>query len=116
MLRSRRTRKEVSFFLHDIHITSTDTRTSMIKMTTLAVLTAGLIFAGSFTAAAQTSDAPPVFIDVNVGAQTQSRAIESSTSFPLYGETAVINSAQSIDSGGLFDVSGGYRFMRSYGV
>jgi hypothetical protein len=87
----------------------------MIKTTIFAVMTAGFILAGISTAAAQSKDAP-IFIDINAGAQTQSRAIQGSTSFPLYGETAVINSAQSIESGGLFDISGGYRFARSLGV
>jgi hypothetical protein len=88
----------------------------MNKITIVAVLIAGLTLAASSSATAQTQNPTTIFVDVNAGAQTQSRAIESSTSFPLYGETAVINAAQSIDSGGLFDISGGYRFMRSYGV
>jgi hypothetical protein len=88
----------------------------MNKITIVALLITGLSAAASSPATAQTQNPPSIFVDVNVGAQTQARAIESSTSFPLYGETAVINAAQSIDSGGLFDISGGYRFMRSFGV
>jgi hypothetical protein len=88
----------------------------MNKTTILAVLTAALSVAASSPAMAQAQQPTSIFVDVNVGAQTQSRAIESSTSFPLYSETAVINAAQSIDSGGLFDISGGYRFMRKFGV
>jgi hypothetical protein len=88
----------------------------MNKITIVVVLIAGLTFAAGSTATAQTQKPTSVFVDVNAAAQTQAQTIESSTSFPLYGETAVINAAQSIDSGGLFDISGGYRFMRSYGV
>ena len=88
----------------------------MNKTTILAVLTAALTVATSSLAMAQAQQPTSVFVDVNAGVQTQSRVIESSTSFPLYGETAVINAAQSIDAGGLFDISGGYRFMRKFGV
>jgi hypothetical protein len=88
----------------------------MNKITTLAVLTAGFTLAGSSIAPALAQEPTKVFLDVNGGAQTESRTIESSTSFPLYGETAIINASQSIASGGLFDVSGGYRFLRSLGV
>ena len=93
----------------------------MNKITIVAMLIAGLTLASSSSATAQTQNPKSIFVDVNAGAQTQARSIESSTSFPLYGETAVINAAQSIDSGGLFDISGGYRLTRyrllhSYGV
>lgn len=81
----------------------------MIKKTSLAVLTAGFALAASSTARAQTKDPTPIFVDINVGAQTQARTFDSSTSFPLYQETAVISAAQSVGSGGLFDISGGYR-------
>ena len=81
----------------------------MIRNTSLAVLTAGFALAASSTARAQTKDPTPIFVDINVGAQTQARTFDSSTSFPLYQETAVISAAQSVGSGGLFDISGGYR-------
>src|SRR5256712_5999463 len=79
------------------------TRTAMTHKTKLAVLIAGLTLAGSSAATAQTPTTKPIFVDVNGGAQTQSRTLNTTTSFPLYGETAVINSAQGIDGGGLFD-------------
>jgi hypothetical protein len=88
----------------------------MNKTTILAVLTAALSLAASSPAMAQAKPPTTIFVDVNVAAQTQSRVIESSTSFPLYGETAVINAAQSIDAGPLFDISAGYRFMGKFGV
>lgn len=83
----------------------------MINKTSLAVLMAGFTLAISSTAAAQAQAPTSVFVDINVGAQTQSRNFTSASSFPLYQETAVINSAQSVDSGGLFDISGGYRIL-----
>ena len=88
----------------------------MTHKTKLAVLIAGLTLAGSSAATAQTQTTKPIFVDVNGGAQTQSRTINTTTSFPLYGETAVINSAQGIDGGGLFDISGGYRVYRQLSV
>ena len=88
----------------------------MNKITIVGVLMAGFALAASSTATAQAQQPTTIFVDVNAAAQVQARTIQSSTSFPLYGETAVINAAQSIDGGGLFDISGGYRFMRSYGV
>jgi len=87
----------------------------MKKTTILAALTASLCLAGSSTAAAQTQDSTKIFVDINGGGQTQSRSFETSTSFPLYGETAVINTAQSVDGGGLFDISAGYRFRDGFG-
>src|SRR5947207_2228735 len=88
----------------------------MTHKTKLAVLIAGLTLAGSSAATAQTQTTKPIFVDVNGGAQTQSRTLNTTTSFPLYGETAVINSAQGIDGGGLFDISGGYRVYRQLSV
>lgn len=88
----------------------------MTKTTFFAVMAAGIALAGSSTAQAQTQDSTKGFVDVNVAAQTQSRAIATSTSFPLYGETAAINAAQSVDSGGLFDISGGYKILPAFGV
>jgi Outer membrane protein beta-barrel domain len=83
----------------------------MINKTSLAVLIAGFTLAGSLTAEAQTQAQTSVYINVNYGGQLQARTFTGSTSFPLYGETAVINSAQSVDSGGVFDFAGGYRVM-----
>ena len=88
----------------------------MTHQTKLAVLIAGLTLAGSSAATAQTQTTKPIFVDVNGGAQTQSRTINTTTSFPLYGETARIASAQRIGSGPVFDVSGGYRFKPAFAV
>jgi len=87
-----------------------------MNKTILAALIVGLTLAATSPAAAQAPVPATLFVDVNAAAQTQSRTIETSTSFPLYGETAVVNAAQGIDGGFLFDVSGGYRFKKSYGV
>ena len=88
----------------------------MKKTTSIVVLLAGLALAGTSPTKAQTPAANSVFADVNGGGQTQSRTIGTSTSFPLYGETATVNDAQKIASGPIFDISGGYRVWRSLSV
>jgi hypothetical protein len=88
----------------------------MNKTTIIAVVTAGFYLACSSSVAAQTQEPTTQFyVDINAGAQTQSRSIATSTSFPLYNETAIINTAQGVDSGGLFDFSVGYRLPVSIG-
>src|SRR6186713_170255 len=100
-------------------------RTSMHKLTTRAALmAAAFCLAGSSIAAAQTqatqtqaTQTPTKYwFDLNGGAQTQSESIEMTSSFPLYGETAIINTAQGVDGGGLFDISAGYRINAQFGV
>jgi len=81
----------------------------MTHKTALAVILAGCSLAATSTAAAQTTT--KISVDVNVGAQTQARTLNTSTSFPLYGETAVVNAAQAVDGGPLFDLSGRYDVM-----
>jgi hypothetical protein len=88
----------------------------MHKLTTRAALMAAFCLAGGSIAAAQTQAPTKFYVDVNGGAQTQSESIELTNSFPLYGETAIINTAQGVDGGGLFDMSVGYRINRKFGV
>ena len=49
------------------------------------------------------------YIAVNVGAQVGSTTIDTSSSFPLYDETATIASSQKIKGASFFDVGGAYR-------
>jgi hypothetical protein len=86
-----------------------------MNKTTIIAVAAGFYLACSSNVAAQTQASAKYFIDVNAGAQTQSRSIGTSTSFPLYTETAIINTAQGVDSGGLFDLSVGYRLPLAFG-
>lgn len=88
----------------------------MKKRMSVVVLLAGLALAGGSSVFAQTTAANAIFIDVNGAGQTQSRTINTSTTFPLYGETAGINAAQKIASGAIFDISGGYRVWRGLSV
>lgn len=88
----------------------------MNKTTTVAVLIAGFALAGTSTASAQAQNPRPAFVDINGAAQVQSRTLNTSTSFPLYDETAIINGAQAINGGGLFDIGAGYRVTRAFAV
>ena len=49
------------------------------------------------------------FISVNGGAQTGSHTLTSSSSFPLYDETATVDTSQKVKGGGIFDIGGAYR-------
>jgi hypothetical protein len=86
----------------------------MTKKTSVLILLTAL-FLGSVrsTSAQGLSPLPPqYFVNVNVGAQTQDRTITSNTSFPLYEETATIDSTYQIPGGAFFEVGGGYRIWR----
>jgi hypothetical protein len=88
----------------------------MKHMKMRVALAAVLCLAVSSLAVAQTPAPQRIFVDVNGGGQTQSRSIQTSASFPLYGETAHINTAQGIDGGGLFDIRAGYFVLPQIGV
>jgi hypothetical protein len=49
------------------------------------------------------------YITVNGGAQVGSQTIDTSSTFPLYDETATIASSQKIKGGSFFDVGGAFR-------
>ena len=49
------------------------------------------------------------FVSINAGGQAGSHDLNSTQSFPLFDETATVTSSQSVGSGGLFDISAGYR-------
>jgi hypothetical protein len=85
-----------------------------MNKTNIVVLIAAFLFANSSAATAQVP--AKAFIDVNGGAQPQSQTLDASASSPLYSETAIVNSAQGIDGGALFDISGGYRIRPAFAV
>jgi hypothetical protein len=49
------------------------------------------------------------YITVNGGAQVGSHNLDTSSTFPLYDETASVSSTQEIKGGGFFDIGGAYR-------
>src|SRR6266566_2453573 len=86
--------------------------------TTRIVIMAALTLAAGSAASAQTPQVPPAppsmgFLNVNIGGQIASRSVDVNGSTPLYGETLTITTSQSVGSGALFDISGGYRVWRS---
>src|SRR5207247_3827110 len=57
-----------------------------------------------------------LFINVNGGGQTQARSLDNSFSIPIYGQTATVATTTTIPSGGIFDMSVGYKVMQNFGV
>jgi hypothetical protein len=88
----------------------------MKKTTSLMVLIAGLLLAGASTTAAQTPLNGKLFINVNGGAQTQSRTIDNSGTLSIYNQTASWSTSESVPSGGLFDISVGYKVWHDFGL
>jgi hypothetical protein len=84
----------------------------MLKTTTILVM-AGALAAVASEARAQTQPPPASlgFVNINFGTQPSSRTINTSSSFPVYGETATLTSTQENGSGAVFDIGGGYRFQ-----
>ena len=88
----------------------------MNTTTRISLLLIGFTLAFGSRAGAQGMTEGKIFINVNGGAQTQSRSVDNSFSIPIYGQTATVNTSASIPSGGLFDLSGGYKVTPSIGV
>src|SRR5438552_10969592 len=86
-----------------------------MTITTRILILASLAVAGGSEARAQVPAAPPSmgFVNINVGGQAASRSVEVNQTFPLYGETARVTTSESVGSGALFDISGGYRVWRN---
>jgi hypothetical protein len=93
----------------------TMTKTSRI-LSVAAILAAGIGLGSEARAQAPTAPATLGFVNINIGAQVATRDIAKSESLAVFGETATIKSSQSIHSGALFDISGGYRVWRNLSV
>jgi len=88
----------------------------MNTTTRISLLLIGFTLAFGSRAGAQVTSEGKIFINVNGGAQTQSRSVDNSFSLPVYGQTATVNTTASIPSGGLFDLSAGYRLRPNIGI
>jgi hypothetical protein len=90
----------------------------MTKTKTVLGLLIGLSLGAAPHVSGQTlSSLPPqYFVNVNVGAQPQSRTITANTSFPLYEETATIDTDYRIPSGAFFEFGGGYHIGGRYPI
>jgi hypothetical protein len=87
----------------------------MSTTTRISVLMIGFALAYGSRAGAQGLDGK-LFINVNGGAQTQARSLDNSFSIPIYGQTATVATTTTIPSGGIFDMSFGYKVANSIGV
>jgi hypothetical protein len=83
----------------------------MLKTMSILAMAGAMAAVGS-EARAQTQPPPATkgFVNVNVGMQPSSRSVGRTNSFPVYGETATLTTAQENGEGGIFDITGGYRF------
>jgi hypothetical protein len=86
-----------------------------MKTANIIVLATSLALAGASGVAAQTVD-PKVYVDVNVGGQTQSTSFTTSSTFSLFGETGGASSSQTVGKGLIFDGGAGYFVSRNLAV
>src|SRR4051812_35659237 len=85
----------------------------MNNTTTIIAIIGTLTFGNALTARAQTAAENRGFLNVSVGGQFQTHDFTTVTTFPLYDETGSVTANQTVGSGFVFDVTGGYRFARS---
>jgi hypothetical protein len=90
----------------------------MKKTTTTIAMITCLTLASVSTARAQTpaTEEPEYFVSVNGGGQFNDRAFSGVSTFTLFGEAGTVTANQTVGSGFVFDVSGGYRVWRRMSV
>ena len=86
-----------------------------MNKTSFIALAAGVLLSAA-SASAQSAEPATYFVNVNAGAQMQEHSLASSITFPLYNQTAAVNTAQNIETGPFFDISVGRRFWNDLGV
>src|SRR5438067_8543446 len=85
-----------------------------MKTASIIALAIGLT-AGASGVAAQGID-PKAYVDVNIGGQTQSVTIASSSTFSLFGETGATSSSQTVGRGLVFDVGAGGFVRKNFSI
>ena len=85
----------------------------MTKRTSLLWIATALIMSAAPAAAQTTKN---MFLDLNAGVQVASRTFVVDTRPIVFGETAIISTSHDVGSGGLFDVSAGYRVWRDLSI
>jgi hypothetical protein len=88
---------------------------------TTSIIAMIVVFALNGVSAAraqQTSQQPETktFVSISAGGQFGSQTFSSSSTFPLYGETATTATNQAVGGGFVFDASGSYRVWRNLAV
>jgi hypothetical protein len=79
------------------------------KMTKAGILVVCLCAAPRVVSAQTMQWTDKGYVTVNGGGQAGSHTLDSSSSFPLYDETATVNTSQKVKGGGLFEIGGAYR-------
>ena len=81
----------------------------MIKTTTTIAMIAGLLLSTAFTAHAQATDEPNMFLSISGGGQFQDRTFSEVSTFSLFDDTGTVTANQTVGSGFVFDANVGYR-------
>jgi hypothetical protein len=81
----------------------------ILKNLSVAMLVFGLSTLATSAAAQTMQWTDKGYVTVNGGVQTGSDTLDTSSTFPLYDETATVTSSQKISGGGFFDIGGAYR-------
>jgi hypothetical protein len=83
----------------------------------IAILACGVVLLGAGTASAQMLEwEDRGFVNVSFGGQAGTKDITNNFTFPLYGETATVDTAQAHKGGALFDLGGGYKVWDNVAV
>jgi opacity protein-like surface antigen len=91
----------------------------MTKTMNNMALIAGLLLTGASAVHAQTLTPQPetgAFLTLAAGGQPQKRSFSHSGTFPSFGETGRFELNQNVGAGFLFDIGGGYMFMKHLGA
>jgi hypothetical protein len=86
-----------------------NSRMTTMRMMTVAALAFGVCAAPQVAAAQTMQWTDKGYVSVNGGVQAGSHNLDTSSTFRLYDEDAVVSSTQKVKSGGLFDIGGAYR-------
>src|SRR5262245_3159646 len=88
-------------------------RLSMKRTKRVLLLTALTALAPVAHASAQSPSVEAFgLFNLSAGSQVQTRSCSSTTTFPLYDETATVKASQQVGKGLLIDASGGYKVWR----
>ena len=87
-----------------------------LKMIKAGCVSFALVAFAAAPASAQMTWTDKAFLNVNFGVQEVSRTLDTTSEFPLYGETGTLATTQPIDGGALFDIGAGYKVWKNLAV
>jgi hypothetical protein len=87
-----------------------------MNKSSIVSLAAGVCLFSSTITNAQPSEPEKMFFNVNAGAQMQSHDLTASSTFPIYNQTASVNTAQTVESGAFLDLNVGARVWGDIGI